>query len=83
MRQRIVIGRLFDGEALTLISQPVRSPLCFFRVCENRRHSRGLAWRAGVSGWQILEFRLWTGGFAAPLAIFQFPFRHTRDRFDM
>jgi len=49
MRQRIVIGRLFDGEALTLISQPVRSPLCFFRVCENRRHSRGLAWRAGVS----------------------------------
>ena len=41
-------------------SQPVRSPLCDFRVCENRRHSRGLGWRARVSGWQILEFRLWT-----------------------
>ena len=54
-------------------SQPVRSPLCFFRVCENRRHSRGFGWRAGVSGWQILEFRLWTGGFAAPVSARHFP----------
>ena len=54
-------------------SQPVRSPLCDFRVCENRRHSRGLGWRALVSGWQILEFRLWTGGFAAPVSACHFP----------
>ena len=73
MRQRIVIGRLFDGEALTLISQPVRSPLCFFRVCENRRHSRGLGWRAGASSRHILEFRLWIGGFAVPVSARHFP----------
>jgi hypothetical protein len=54
-------------------SQPVRSPLCDFRVCENRRHSRGLGWRALVSGWQILEFRLWTGGFAAAVSARHFP----------
>jgi hypothetical protein len=30
-------------------SQPVRSLLWDFRVCENRRHCRGLGWRAGVS----------------------------------
>jgi hypothetical protein len=54
-------------------SQPVRSLLCDFRVCENRRHSRGLGWRALVSGWQILEFRLWTGGFAAAVSARHFP----------
>jgi hypothetical protein len=54
-------------------SQPVRSPLRDFRVCENRRHSRGLGWRALVSGWQILEFCLWTGGFAAPVSGRHFP----------
>ena len=46
---------------------------CSTRQCENRRHSRGLGWRAGVSGWQILEFRLWTGGFAAPVSARHFP----------
>jgi hypothetical protein len=54
-------------------SGPMRSPLCDFRVCENRRHSRGLGWRAVVSGWQILEFRLWTGGFAAAVSARHFP----------
>ena len=54
-------------------SQPARSPLGFFRVCENRRHSRGLGWRALVSGWRILEFRLWTGGFAAAVSAHHFP----------
>ena len=44
-----------------------------FPVCENRRHSRGLGWRAGVSGWQILEFRLWIGGFAVPVSARHFP----------
>jgi hypothetical protein len=52
---------------------------------ENRRHSRGLGWRARVSGRQILEFQVRTGGFAAPVSArhFQFPFWHARDRFDM
>jgi hypothetical protein len=56
----------------------VRSPLCDFRVRENRRHSRGLGWRARVSGRQILEFQVWTGGLRRQslVAIFQFPFRH-------
>jgi hypothetical protein len=54
-------------------SQPVRSLLFDFWPCENRRHSRGLGWRAGVSGWQILEFRLWTGGFVAPVSGRHFP----------
>ena len=39
-------------------SQPVRSLPCNIRVCENRRHSRGLGWRAGISGRQILDRRL-------------------------
>jgi hypothetical protein len=65
-------------------SQPVRSLLFDFRLRENYRHSRGLCWRARVSGWQIPDFWLWTQWLCgAPLAIFQFPFRHTRDRFDM
>jgi hypothetical protein len=48
-------------------SQPVRSPLCFFRVCENRRHSRGLGWRAGVSSRQILRQQTQTGARASEL----------------
>ena len=66
-------------------SQPVRSLLCDFRLCENCRHSRGLGWRA-----QSLAGKFWNFGSGlvalrrqSPLAIFQFPFRHTRDRFDM
>jgi hypothetical protein len=54
-------------------SQPVRSSLCDFRVCENRRHSRGLGWRAGASSRHILEFRLWIGGFAVPVSARHFP----------
>jgi len=54
-------------------SQPVRSPLCDFRVCENRRHSRGLGWRALVSGWQILELQVRTGGFVEPVSARHFP----------
>jgi hypothetical protein len=38
-------------------SHAVRSPLCDFRVWENRRHSRGLGRRAPVSGRQILGFQ--------------------------
>ena len=37
-------------------------------VSENRRHSRGLGWRALVSGWQMPEFCVWTGGFAAAVS---------------
>jgi hypothetical protein len=37
------------GFAPYMPSQPVRSLLWDFRVCENRRHCRGLGWRAGVS----------------------------------
>jgi len=48
-------------------SQPARSPLCFFRVCENRRHSRGLGWRAGVSSRQILRQQTQTGARASEL----------------
>jgi hypothetical protein len=54
-------------------SQPVRSPLCSFRVCENRRHSRGLGWRAGVSSRHILEFQVRTGGFVEPVSARHFP----------
>jgi hypothetical protein len=54
-------------------SHAVRSPVCDFRVRENRRHSRVLGWRARVSGRQILDFRLWTGGFAAPVSARHFP----------
>ena len=54
-------------------SQPVRSPLCDFRVCENRRHCRGLGWRARVSSRQILEFRVRTGGFVKPVSARHFP----------
>ena len=56
-----------------LLSQPVRSPLCDFRVCENRRDSRGLGWRARVSGRQIPDFRVRTGSFAAPVSARHFP----------
>jgi hypothetical protein len=56
-----------------MLSQPVRSSLCDFRVCENRRHSRGLGWRAGASSRHILEFRLWIGGFAVPVSARHFP----------
>ena len=58
-------------------SQPVRSSLCDFRVCENRGHSRGLGWRAGVSSRHILEFQVTTGGFVgaslcSPFSNFRF-----------
>ncbi len=56
-----------------VVSQSVRSPLCDFRVRENRRHSRRLGWRARVSGRQILEFQVWTGGFTAPVSARHFP----------
>ena len=56
-----------------MLSQPVRSSLCDFRVCESRRHSRGLGWRAGASSRHILEFRLWIGGFAVPVSARHFP----------
>src|SRR5437773_7631909 len=36
-----------------MVSQSVQSPLCDFRVRESRGHSRGLGWRARVSGRQI------------------------------
>jgi hypothetical protein len=39
-------------------SQPMRSLLFDFRLCENCRHSRGLCWRARVSDRQIPDFRL-------------------------
>ncbi len=66
-------------------SQPVQSPRCDFRVCENRRHSGGLGWCARVSVPQFPHFRSRTGGFRRQslLAIFQFPFRRAGDRFDM
>ena len=54
-------------------SQPVRSSLCDFRVCENRGHSRGLGWRAGVSSRHILEFQVRTGGFVEPVSARHFP----------
>jgi hypothetical protein len=44
------------------------SPRFYFLVCENPRHSRGLGWRAPVSGRQFLVFRSWTGGFRAPVS---------------
>jgi hypothetical protein len=58
---------------------------CFFRVCENRRHSRGLGWRARVSGRQIPDFRLWTGGFCgaslcSPFSNFRFGMPEDRFR---
>ena len=58
-------------------SQPVRSLLFDFRLCANCRHSRGLCWCARVSGWQIPDFRLWTGGFGgaslcSPFSNFRF-----------
>ena len=63
-------------------SQPVRSPLCFFRVCENRRHSRGLGWRAGVSGRQILgmsgeDWWLCGASLRSPFSNFRFGMRET------
>ena len=54
-------------------SQPVRSPLFDFRLCENCRPSRGLDWSDGVSGRQILEFPVQTGGLAAPVSARRFP----------
>jgi hypothetical protein len=38
-----------------------------------RRHSRGLGWRAGVSGRHILEFQVRTGGFVEPVSARHFP----------
>jgi hypothetical protein len=64
-------------------NQPVRSLRCNIRACENRRYSRAIGWRAGVSGRQILECQVRTGGFAAPVSARQFPFRPARDRFDV
>jgi hypothetical protein len=54
-------------------SQPVRSLLWDFRVCENRRHCRGLGWRAGVSSRSILEFQVRIGGFFKPVSARHFP----------
>jgi len=42
-------------------------------MCENRQHSRGLGWRAGVSSRQILEFQVRTGGFVEPVSARHFP----------
>jgi hypothetical protein len=65
-------------------SQAVGSPGCYFPVCENPRHSRGLGWHAPVSVRQFLPFRSVGAGFGrrSLVAIFQFPFRWGRDRFD-
>ena len=49
-------------------SQPMRSLLFDFRLCENYRHSPGLGWSAGVSGRQILKFPVQTGDLAAPVS---------------
>jgi hypothetical protein len=38
-----------------------------------RRHSRGLGWRAGVSGRHILEFEVRNGGFVEPVSARHFP----------
>ena len=66
-------------------SHAVRSLLCDFRVGENRRHSRGLGGRAESL---VSKFRNFRSGLVASwrqslLTIFQFPFRHARDRFDI
>jgi hypothetical protein len=54
-------------------SQPMRSLLFDFRLCENYRHSPGLGWSAGVSGRQILKFPVQTGDLAAPVSATHFP----------
>jgi hypothetical protein len=54
-------------------SQPVRSLLFDFRLRENCRHSRGLCWRARVSGRQIPDFRVWAGGFEVAVSARHFP----------
>jgi hypothetical protein len=57
---------------------------CYFPLGENRRHSRGLGWGAPVSGRRFPVFRSCGAGFGrrSLLAVFQFPFRRCRDRFD-
>src|SRR5580704_16351155 len=56
-----------------LVSQAVGSPGCYFPVCENPRHSRGLRRRAPVSGRQFAAFRPSRGGFRAPVSGRHFP----------
>jgi hypothetical protein len=56
-----------------MASQPVQSLRCYFPVCENRRHSRGLGYRARVSGRQFLESRSWIDDFAALVSARHFP----------
>ena len=66
-------------------SQPVRSLLVDFRLCRTADIPAGYA---GAPESLAGKFRSFRSGLVAlrrqsPLAIFQFPFRHVRDRFDM
>jgi hypothetical protein len=80
-RNEVKFGPHFKGQFWKRIcefesshpNQPVRSLRCNIRACENRRYSRALGWRAGVSGRQILECQVRTGGFAAPVSARHFP----------
>jgi hypothetical protein len=67
IRSQIVRDQLVWDKAILLhVSQPVRSPGCYFAVGANRRHSRGLGRGAPVSGRQFPVFRSVRGGFRAP-----------------
>ena len=65
-------------------SHAVRSPGCYFSVGENRRHSRGLRWRIQSLVGNFRYFGPCGAGFGrrSLVAIFQFPFRRSGDRFD-
>ncbi len=68
------------------VSQPVRSLRHDFRVCENRRHSRGLGGPARVSGLQFQDFRSldrWFCGVGLCWRFSNFRFWCARDRFEM
>jgi len=51
-----------------VISQPVQSLRCDFRVCEKHRHSGGLDWRDAVSGHQSEGGGREKGAFLAPVS---------------
>jgi hypothetical protein len=57
----------------SLGSQAVESPGCYFPVCENPRHSRGLGWRAPVSDRRLLACWSVRGGFRAAVSARDFP----------
>jgi Alpha/beta hydrolase of unknown function (DUF900) len=68
---------MYDLDIRKTVGPPVGTvygyPVCDFWLCENCRHSCGLCWRARVSGWQIPDFRLWTGCFVALVSARHFP----------